>query len=277
MALPPANVAVVVEVIGSDVFGQQFFENGQTLSVYPDGLSIRLKTKLARDSEVIVRNPETSVETVASVLSQIRDEANGQIYALLFANPPEGLWRSAVASGRSARVSVECGVCHTASSFSLSGVALEAFEATRELSHACEKCKSSRIWREAKEVGVTPVAPSVPVAGPDSPAIEPPIEERRKSKRTPMKAPACIRYAGMEVVVACEDVSKGGFRFLSSKEFPEGTRVEAAVPYTKFSNNIFSHAVVAYCRRLPDGQFRHGMAYVKTSSSLPWDPQEELH
>ena len=76
-----------------------------------------------------------------------------------------------------------------------------------------------------------------------------------------MKMTACIRFAGMEVVVQCEDMSKGGFRFTSSKEYPQGTRVEVAVPYTKFANNIFAVAGISYCVKLPNGQFRHGVTY----------------
>ena len=90
-----------------------------------------------------------------------------------------------------------------------------------------------------------------------------------------MKASACVRYSGIEAIVTCEDVSKGGFRFVSPKEYPEGTRFEAAVPYTKFSNNIFLPANVVYCRVLPDGQFRHGVAYIKTSGSIGWDSQSK--
>src|SRR5580704_3307273 len=81
---------------------------------------------------------------------------------------------------------------------------------------------------------------------------------RRRSKKS-----ACVRHSGVEVVVACEDISKGGFRFTSRKEYPQGTRVEAAVPYTKSSNNIFTLAGIIYCHKMPDGQFRHGVTYIK--------------
>jgi len=49
-------------------------------------------------------------------------------------------------------------------------------------------------------------------------------------------------------------------------------RVEAAVPYTKFSTNIFSLASIIYCHKMPDAQFRHGVTYTKTSGSIGWDP-----
>src|SRR5215469_1368495 len=143
MATPPAKTEVVLEVIGSDVLGQQFFENGQILTVYPNGLSIRLTTKLARDSEVIVRNPDTNAETLATVLGQIRNEAEGAIYALCFVNPAEWHWQTVIAPGRSAKVSLECSVCHSISSFSVSGIDCEMFDATQDLTRPCEKCKSS--------------------------------------------------------------------------------------------------------------------------------------
>lgn len=275
MAIPPAKLEMAVEIIGSDVFGQQFFEDGHTLTIYPNGVSILLTTKLAPESEVIVRNPETNVETLATVLGHIRsntDGQDGQVYGLVFVHPPSNLWHIPVPAGPSKTVALECGACHSVSMVSVSGIELEIFEAARELTRACEKCKSPRIWRETQR-RETPVKPSdarEAAPGP-RPVAEPPKEDRRKTKRMAMKASACVRYAGIEVIVACEDVSKGGFRFVSPKEYPEGTRFEAAVPYTKFSNNIFSSANVVYCRPLPDGQFRHGVAYAKTSGSIGWD------
>lgn len=98
------------------------------------------------------------------------------------------------------------------------------------------------------------------------------MEERRKNKRTTMKMAACVRFSGREVVVDCEDVSKGGFRFKSNKEYPEGTHVEAAVPFTKSSTNIFCPAGISYCHKLPDGQFRHGVTYITNRGPIGWGP-----
>jgi hypothetical protein len=274
MAMTPAKLELPVEVIGSDVYGQQFFEDGQALTIYPNGVSIRLTTKLALESEVIVRNPETNVEVLASVLGQIRNDDAGQVYGLAFLNPATALWRTPIdAAGPAKATTLECSACHAVSTFSVSGIELEILEAARELARRCEKCKSSRTWRETKRADTQPKVADAPERAPIAvAATETPKEERRKARRTAMKASACVRYAGMEVIVTCEDVSKGGFRFVSQREYPEGTRIEAAAPYTKFSNNIFSHACIAYCRPLPDGQFRHGVAYIKTSGSIGWDP-----
>jgi PilZ domain len=274
MATPPAKLEFPIEVIASDVYGQQFFENAQTLTVYPNGVSILLANKLAPDSEIIVRNPEMKVETLASVLGQLRKDASGQVYALAFVKPARELWRVPIAdAGPATTLTLECSTCHSISAVSLSGIEVEMFEAARELARACEKCKSSRTWRPTTREHSDP--PSNRVETPQAPAAaattEPAKEDRRKTRRMAMKASACIRYAGVEAVVTCEDVSKGGFRFISRKEFPEGTRLEGSVPYTPFGNNIFLPACIVYCRELPDGQFRHGVAYIKTSGSIGWD------
>ena len=87
-----------------------------------------------------------------------------------------------------------------------------------------------------------------------------------------MKAVGCVRFSGVEVVVDCEDLSRGGFRFTSRKEYPEGTRVEVAAPYTKSSNNIFGLASIIYSHRMPNGHFRHGVNYTKSRGSIGWDP-----
>jgi hypothetical protein len=45
--------------------------------------------------------------------------------------------------------------------------------------------------------------------------------------------------------------------------YPEGTHIEAAVPYARSSVNIFVAARIAFQQELPDGSYRHGVAYVK--------------
>jgi hypothetical protein len=264
MATPPAKIQFAVEIIGSDLYGQQFFEQAQTLTIYRNGASILLTNKLAPDSEVIVRNPETNVEAVASVMGPIRKDGNAKVYGLIFLDPSIELWRGASPDGGAQRVvRLECIGCHTVAMISLSGIQVEVFEAAGELALRCKACKSSSIWRvTTREVTARP-----PEAGPENPpkpaSAEAPKEDRRQSRRTALKAFACIRFAGAEIVVTCEDVSKGGFRFTGRKEYPEDTRIEAAAPYTKNSSNIFSSARIVYCSPLPDGRFRHGVAYTK--------------
>jgi hypothetical protein len=260
-----------VEVIGADLYGQQFFERAKTLTIHRNGVSILLTNDLAPDTEVILRNPETNAEAIAAVVGHTAEHGAGRIYGLAFLDPAADLWNAQFPAEEPTKtVRLECSGCRAVCAYSLSGIELQMFEASKELSHSCKNCASSRTWRETQR-DVTPARPiAVPKPQSKPVAISSPLEERRKNKRTAMKIMACIRYSGEEVIGACEDISKGGFRFVSSKEYPESTRIEAAVPYIKYSTNIFLLASITYCHKLPDGQFRHGAAYTKTSESVDW-------
>ena len=274
MAIPPAALQLTVEIIGSDLFGQQFFEQAQTVTIHRNGASILLNNKLAPDSEVIVRNPETNAETVAAVLGRVRNERNGEVYSLIFLDPPSKLWSGPYSDdGMPRAFRLECNGCHIVSMISLSGIQLEVLESTQEFTHRCETCKSSSIWRVTNRDVTAQPPESLPGKQQTPPSVETLKEDRRQSRRTALKAFACIRFSGAEIVVTCEDVSKGGFRFTGRKEYPEGTSIEAAAPYTKNSSNIFSSARIVYCSPLPDGRFRHGVAYTKGGGLMDWEPE----
>jgi hypothetical protein len=76
---------------------------------------------------------------------------------------------------------------------------------------------------------------------------------------------ACIRRRGFqEEVAVCEDLSKGGISFRSRNEYPEGSRVEVAVPFTPGSSAIFVPIRIVFSQRIATaGLFRHGAAYIK--------------
>ena len=271
--MPPAKLDLPVEVIGADIYGQQFLESTKTLNIHRDGVSIRLACKLAPDSEVIVRNPETGEEANAIVVGQTPGDSNGDIYGLAFLDSAADLWRIQFLGAGPARiVHLECSGCHSVCTLSLSDIDLEIFGATRELIRSCKKCNSAGIWKETSLEVRSKKPNSTSAREFNSTSAASPIEERRKNRRTAMKMAACVRFSGVEVVVDCEDVSKGGFRFKSRKEYPEGTYVEAAVPFTKSSTNIFCSAGISYCHKLPDGQFRHGVTYMKNRGPIGWNP-----
>ncbi len=272
---PAAKQQLPVEIIGANLLGQQFFERTTTVTIHRDGISVLLANTLAPDSEVILRNPETNEEAVAFVVGQAREEGPGHVYGLAYLLPPVDLWHLKLPAAESAKlVQLECGECGFVCTLCLAAIESEMFETSRQVTHLCKKCNTSTIWREpAANANTRKAGPPQEQEQPHNPQlVVSPLEERRKNRRTRMKSAACIRYSGTEVVVSCEDISKEGFRFTCSKEYPQGTRIEAAVPYTKSSTNIFCPAGIIYCQKMPDGQFRHGATYAKTRGSIGWDP-----
>jgi len=270
---PPAKTQLPVEVIGCDLYGQQFFEDARTVTIHRGGVSIFLTNKLGPDSEVVLRNPENNEEAIALVVGQTSGDRSGHVYGLAFLDPSANPWRIQFPAAEEARVvHLKCSGCQSTATISLSDIELEIFEATRELIRSCNDCNAFMAWREPRRETAEKKPGNSPVQDPNPGTIASPIEERRKNRRAGMRTAACVRFSGVEVVVACEDISKGGFRFTSGKEYPQGTRMDVAVPYTKSSTNIFTPAGVIYCHKLPNGQFRHGVSYIKNRKSIGWDP-----
>jgi hypothetical protein len=92
-------------------------------------------------------------------------------------------------------------------------------------------------------------------------------EERRRHTRTRVKFQACIRRPGMpDEVVSCEDMSRGGLRFKSKKQFFASTMIEVAVPYSPGAQSIFVPGQIVYVHESPgEGVFHCGVAYMKSS------------
>ena len=255
-----------IEVIGSDLEGRQFIEQTETLTIQRGGATLLLTNKLAPGSEVVVHNVRTGEETLACVVGQIRKELDGHLYALAFLDPSVDLWHFQFPPAAPAtEILLECKSCHTVTGHFLSEIEMEVFTARGDLTFPCEVCRSSTVWKRAigKAIQKPQRIPPQPAPKPRTPA--PPAEDRRIHRRTAMRASACVRTPAGQEIVTCEDISRGGFRFISQNEYPEGIVIEAAVPFIPSSTNIFSPVCIVFCSKMPDGRYRQGVAYVKKS------------
>lgn len=114
---------------------------------------------------------------------------------------------------------------------------------------------------------VKSTAPARSEASPTAPQAQERPEDRRKHARARVKFKACVRRAGMpDDVVSCEDMSRGGLRFKSKKQYFENTSIEIAVPYSPGGQSIFVPAQIVYVHETPgEGLFHCGVAYIKSS------------
>ena len=253
---PPASSLtgeLPIEVFGADLDGRQFVERTRTLTITRDGATIPLANKLAPEAELIVRNPVTKEEADVRVVDLIRDAASLHVYGIAFTNPSVNLWQVEFPEVQSQKTTtMKCSSCHAVEAVLLGEIQMEILESKQKLRRHCECSNSWTIWKRTDQRAT--IEEPTPRA----------LQERRREKRTAMKAAACIRCYDSEVVVECEDVSRGGFRFKSGKAYPLGIRIEAAIPYAKSSVNIFVAAQIAYQQELSGGFYRHGVAYVKS-------------
>jgi hypothetical protein len=111
---------------------------------------------------------------------------------------------------------------------------------------------------------MAPPPPDQSAPAPQNPSSAP-RANRRKHPRVKVSYSACVRHPERaEDVVACEDMSKGGLRFKSSKRYYAQSLIDVAVPYQPGQPAIFVPAQIVFAEELPEQRlFRYGVQYLK--------------
>jgi hypothetical protein len=106
----------------------------------------------------------------------------------------------------------------------------------------------------------TAVLTMPPPENPSAPRVN-----RRKHPRVRVNYSACVRHPDRgDDIVACEDMSKGGLRFKSKKQYYAQSLIEVAVPYEPGQPAIFVPAQIVFVEELPEQRFfRYGVAYLQ--------------
>ncbi len=113
---------------------------------------------------------------------------------------------------------------------------------------------------------MAPPSPDPSAPAPQNPSSAP-RANRRQHPRVKVSYSACVRHPERgEDVVACEDMSKGGLRFKSSKRYYPQSLIDVAVPYQPGQPAIFVPAQIVFAEELPEQRlFRYGVQYLKAT------------
>jgi hypothetical protein len=117
--------------------------------------------------------------------------------------------------------------------------------------------------RDLPQSSAPPEATAVlTLPAPDQPA-SPPVN-RRKHPRVKVSYSACVRHPERgDDIVQCEDMSKGGLRFKSRKQYFIQSLIEVAVPYSPGQQAIFVPAKIVFVEELPEQSlYRCGVQYL---------------
>jgi hypothetical protein len=84
--------------------------------------------------------------------------------------------------------------------------------------------------------------------------------------RTKVDFKGCVRsYAFGDDIVTCEDISRGGLRFRSRKEYVAKTDIEVAAPYSPGAPAIFVRGQIVHVEELKqERRFRCGVSYARS-------------
>jgi hypothetical protein len=268
------SISIPVEVFGTDFTGEHFVERTRTVLVSRHGATIILNRKLAPDHELILKRVGANREALVRVVGQIGGRPEGYIYGVALQDLGTNLWNIyfptiTEAEKAVARALLECSHCRNREVVYLNEVETEVFEANLCLTRVCKPCGGSSIWKlTPHELADEPLPDPVP-KNPPAALAEPPISPRAQSKRKNLRIQsnmkACIRQPGFdELIVTCEDASRGGICFRSPKRYFMGSRIEVAMPYAAGTANIFVPARIVYAQELQtEAAFKYGVAYLK--------------
>lgn len=269
------SLSVPIQVLGTEITGQDFVEEARTVSISRHGATIVLGRKLAPVQQVTLRRVGSAKEAIARVVGQIGGQPLGFIYGVALLDPAVNLWGIEFpplteAGEAVVRLVLECNACQSREVTYLDELEAEVFEANGCLSRSCKQCNEWTVWKQTfNEPAAGQHVARLPVgaAGESSSTPAPRAKNKRKDVRVRLKEmTACIRQPGFEEeTVRVENVSRGGLRFLSPKTYYEGSRIEVAVPYTPGAANIFVPARIVRSRELPEKALReYGVAYLKS-------------
>ena len=250
---------------GSD--GLAVKKPAESLLVSRNGGVIRLQEKLFAGQELTLKRTldgDSTKSVRAKIVAEIDHEPEGFLYAISILEPRSDFWEIEFPPPHQgeealARMLMECSFCQRREVVYLNEMELKSFEIRRCAARVCRHCDAPSIWVEAQTENGN-LEGSLSRA-----AVEERVIPRRNRTRVKARVLACIRQRGFqEEVAVCEDLSKGGISFRSRNKYPEGTRLEVAVPYTPGAGAIFVPIRIVFSQPISAaGLFRHGAAYLR--------------
>ena len=240
----------------------------QSLLVSRNGGVLQINEKFFQGQEISLKRPleGDSVKSVrARIVAEIDREPEGFLYAVHILEPSADFWDIEFPSPHQAgeealaRLLMECGFCQRREVVYLNELELRSFESRKCVARICKACEAPSVWIEAQS------EPSSANSSTTRADEDERVVPRRNRTGVKARVLACIRRRGFqEEVAVCEDLSKGGISFRSRNEYPEGTRVEVAVPFTPGAGAIFVPIRIVFSQPIRSaGLFRHGAAYLR--------------
>lgn len=242
-------LTVPLRIHGRDPQGEDFVEEARTVTLNRHGACIQISRPLVAGQTIRINNLVSRREAPFRVVGPVspRTEKGGEwgvecidhklnIWGIQF--PP------VTAEEADSTALLECRNCHNIAVFHLSLVEVEVLETSGLLTKPCDACKKTTTWGYAeRQVAMgAPPGEAAMIAEAGKSASGP---DQRRHRRVSLQLPVLVRdyYGGVEITKS-ENVSKGGFCFISDKDHLVGEGVLVACPYSASEHSIEVHAKI---------------------------------
>jgi hypothetical protein len=238
---------------------------------------------------LILRRLDTNKEVEVRVVGQLGSQKNLYTYGMAFLDQNLDFWGIKFPpmtdiENATTSVCLECVRCQSRETVEQSDLESDVYLVNEGIVRFCKQCGSSTFWKRPSVDSSAEVAAAIeqkpevietPAQAEEAPepaaAAPPPVakqENRRKHVRTKVSFKACVRsFHFGDDIVACEDMSRGGLRFKSRKQYVAMAAIEVSAPYSPGSQNIFVAAQIVHVQELKEERmFRCGVAYTGVRS-----------
>ena len=243
------QLTIPLRMMGSDDEGRPFEIPVHTTSLNRHGARIYSTRPLSPGQIVRLVNPIGRREAEFRVVGPVSPPLeHGGEWGVECGNPDANFWGirfpGEIEEGE-AKALLECHMCHDVAMTRLSLVEVDVVETSGILPKPCKQCAASTPWGYPEKQLAMGAPPDEYAAPQSAPAAVAPRRERRQHRRVPLQLPLRIRdYRGGVEVTKTQDASKGGFCYLSEKNYYTGEGLLTVCPYSAAGQNIESSSVI---------------------------------
>jgi hypothetical protein len=236
-------------VQGTDANGSSFKEDARTITLNRHGARIQVSRPLRSGQTIKLTNLVGRREAEFRVVGPITPiTPQGGEWGVECLDPKENIWGiqfppASEEESAESKALLECRRCHGVALMRLSLVEVEVLETSGLLTRPCTTCELATPWGYAEKqvamAGPRDEAAMVAEAAAEARAAGQSGIEQRRHRRVSLQLPVLVRdYYGGAEITKTENVSKGGFCFVSEKDFHIGEGVLVICPYNPSAQNI---------------------------------------
>ncbi len=252
---------------GDDSKGVAFTADARTVILNRHGAGIWTTQKLQGGQIIRIVNQLGRLEASFRVVGPISPltEKGGE-WGVEYTDPSENIWGIQFpppVERAESKALLECRKCHSVALMQLSLVEVQVLETSGIISRPCLNCEVASPWGLAERQ----VAMSSP---PEETGMTEEVQQRvsgkfdqRRHRRIALQLPVLLRdYYGGGEITKTENISKGGFCFVTEKTYHVGEGVVVVCPYDPRGQNIEVRARVVRVRNVEGGSRKfYGVRY----------------